>query len=365
MGDDFFSLAQLEQPTMMPNAPSGGGALAGLMYGQDKARQDRALEGANGLAQLNAMLQQQHASEDMAGAPGRMDTIKRGNLMAAGGLANAPTDVDTGAATSRNANVKAHLEALAPYAMNYRDTMSQGDFSDLRDRMKGGGISKIGNKNLDDVSDEQLEKVLKDTKNYFVNNPKHLQEMDKQQLVNEGWDQRYTTQGNSRENVANINQTANITRQQMRDKAKIEATKIMADVQAGKLNPGQYKTMLMEKIRGGDLYSELVLNHIEAMELARPAAISINSGPHLEVGKDGADLAPPAVPKPPPFPRPTSVPGGAPAAPGAASKDQLPTAKFDSDGTTTVGGKKLKGMYRFKADPSVVVLEDGSRVREQ
>src|SRR4051812_40664067 len=100
--DDYFSLARLEQPEMMPNAPMGAGALAGMMYGQDKARQDNALQGANGLAQIRAMLEQQKAQETMAGAPGRMAGVEFDNTMAQGRLGTLPDALSAQSDTAQN-----------------------------------------------------------------------------------------------------------------------------------------------------------------------------------------------------------------------------------------------------------------------
>jgi hypothetical protein len=359
--DDFFSLAQLEQPQMMPSAPSGGGALAGLMYGQDKARQDKALQGATNLAQLNAMLQQQHASEDMAGAPGRMDTIQRGNLMAAGGLANAPTDVDTGASKSRAENIKAHLDALTPYAMGYRDTMTNDDFNSLRDSMKAGGITKIGNKNLDDVSDEQLEKVLKDTKNYAVNTPKHLQEMEKEGLIVQGWQDRNAVTGNSREEVARITQEGRIKTQEMRDKAKIDAVKLTEMSKSGRLNMGQYRAQLYQRAEQGDDYAREVLMRLDTQDLAKAAAQAQNSGAHVDVKEGAADLAPPVIPKAPPFPqRPGAGAPPPPANPGAQK-----SVKVGVEGKTLIiDGKEVKAKA-YNPDTKQYLLDDGTIIGPQ
>ncbi len=83
---DYQSLANIAAPRMMPEAPLGAGAIAGWMYGGDVARQDDLIRKAASLAELDAQLKRQSATETMAGAPGRMDTIGLGNLEASAKL---------------------------------------------------------------------------------------------------------------------------------------------------------------------------------------------------------------------------------------------------------------------------------------
>lgn len=73
---DFATLAQLSKPQMMPNAPS---PIAGLMYGQDMARNDQALAGATQQAELNARMEAMKAEEAAMGQPGRLADINLKN----------------------------------------------------------------------------------------------------------------------------------------------------------------------------------------------------------------------------------------------------------------------------------------------
>lgn len=121
MADDFFDLARLAKPTMMPNAPIGAGFSSGVDYNQQQQRFDSAMGQATGLAELRAKMEAMDAEEKSMGAPGRRAKIGLGNLEAEDALADSGTILEGNRQERKNkvdkgkiAEMKASIEKLEP-----------------------------------------------------------------------------------------------------------------------------------------------------------------------------------------------------------------------------------------------------------
>jgi hypothetical protein len=78
---DYATLAQLARPQMMGNAPIGGGLGAGMMYGQDLARQDEFIRQAASLAELAAQSEGRKAEIEARGHGGKLMEADLATLM--------------------------------------------------------------------------------------------------------------------------------------------------------------------------------------------------------------------------------------------------------------------------------------------
>lgn len=354
LNDDYFSLARLEDPQMMPAAPRGAGAIAGLMYGRDKARQDQALQGAAGLAQMRALMEQQADTENMAGAPGRMAGIDYSNQMAAGKLANINNDLSTQSDLSKTAQIKAEMQKVAPYAMNYDPTdMSNQDKRDFIKSLQDQGITKIGKKNLSDLSDDDLDKFdkfMQQSKMSLINTPEFQQKMMEAGVAAQSRENVANTLAGSRRDVAGINKDARISSAELYSQAKRDVATLQEQAKAGKLSMSQWEANMRDKASRGEatpgelaqLQNLVDTRTASILQKANQAGLKMSIDPNTGEVKLGNS---------PGFSSPR-VPNGDPNATAATPASQAPTLapqptpdentpKLSSDGkSVVVKGKK-------------------------
>lgn len=356
MADDYFSLARLEQPQMMPEAPMGAGALAGMMYGQDKARQDQALQGAQSLAQIRAMLEQQAASENMAGATGRMADITRGNAMSIANLGNLNNDISTQADTSASKSKQAEIAKLAPFAMNYDPKdMSNQDKRDFIDDMAKQGVTHIGKRKLSDLKDDDLDKfdaIMEQAKGEAVNTPKAAQAMALKQQEGKNWNDRVVNQELLRIERERLKQEQTNKRAEISAKAKQNVAQIMADAKGNNQTLSQYTVALYKAANEGDEEAKETLFHLQSQQIAKATAEGQNHPPVWDPNQ--RKLVSPAVPRAVPF-------GGD----STGKPEEAP--KIDTNkGIVTVGNKDMKivGVKKNdKGEPEAYKLEDGTIIK--
>jgi hypothetical protein len=183
MGADYDGLAKIAKPEMMPNAPLGAGGMAGMMYYQDKNRQDGYIEKAGQLAELQARMKAQQADEYSQAAPGRQADIQVNNGMAQGRLQNLPyaqeeqsNTAQAKATTSLTARRQAALDAINPYANDWAQADTPAKKRAVRQQMIDDKV-KIGNKNVEDADEEQLDAIMKIARGRQENSPAQAQKM--------------------------------------------------------------------------------------------------------------------------------------------------------------------------------------------
>ncbi len=159
---DIRDLMSATQPQMMPNAPS---PLAGLMYGQDKARNDSALAQGATLAALQAKMAAMDAEEKAAGAPGRMSEIRVKNAEGADDesqlgsiIAGRRQKRDTGMESDKAKQIQDQLKGIAPWVDSWQIAKPE-DKVTIQQMMRDNDVS-FGNKKLGEMDPQELDKAM-------------------------------------------------------------------------------------------------------------------------------------------------------------------------------------------------------------
>lgn len=178
--DDFFDLARLSQPQMTPEAPIGLGGFGGFKYFQDKSRQDDALQGASGLAQLRAQLEQSKAGETNAGAPGRMADILLGNMKSQDALGDSGTILESDR-TARKAKLggdqvklmQEEINKIGSY-LNMWDRAPNEEKPGILAQMKAAG-ARFGKTDIGSLPPDEAEKLMNSLRRAQVRTPGYAQ----------------------------------------------------------------------------------------------------------------------------------------------------------------------------------------------
>lgn len=323
MGMNYGDLARLSAPQMMPNAPMGAGAMAGGMYFADKARQDQALQGASGLAQMDAEMKARAADEYSRAGVGRDADINVANALAKGREEGIPSMVGTQADTietkaigAKSAKAQAMIEQVSPFAEQWMAAKSDWDRAGIIDDMRKAGINKIGPKAIDEISMNQMDEVMKRVSQAAVNTPKHRQKLDE---INATGEQAYKREQLKAQTRLKVEQMAEDIKRELSDK-KILNT--LPDP-----NRVVFNTMLKRGVPLEDASA-----WYQSVQNTQAAAKAGNGPQQLDLSPDMSGVSPrnPQTPAPPAFPAgargPMPPPAAAPAAPPLGGGPQAASA---------------------------------------
>lgn len=323
MGMNYGDLARLSQPQMMPNAPMGAGAMAGGMYFADKARQDQALQQAQGLAQMDAEMKARAADEYSRAGVGRDADINVSNAMAKGREEGIPSMVGTQADTietkaigAKSAKAQAMIEQVSPFADQWIGAKSDWDRANIIEDMRKAGINKLGNKPIDEISMNQMDEAMKRVSAAATNTPKHRQDIDKINATGSEAYRREVLKAASREKVAQL--AAQIKEEVMKRKD----AKTLADPN---------RVVFNELLARGTPLEEASAWY-QSVQNTQATAKAGNSPQQLDINPDMSGVNPrnPQTPAPPAFPAgargPMTPPAAAPPAPPLGGGPAAPTA---------------------------------------
>lgn len=296
---DYDTLARLQQPQMMPNAPMGAGGMAGMMYYRDKEDQQDTLAKLSQVSDMKAQMLRGEMDEHNAGAPGRMADIGLKNVMSTGALNNAPTalesqrnESETKASTTRTAKQQALIEEATPFANQWVQAKDKESKDLLREMWKQQGVT-IGGKKIDEIPDSHMDKLMS---------------------------MSYESHVNSSGNVAKRLQAAttgeySLERERIKAAAALERSNIRAKAmekikELDKQKPESRNQYMVSLLKKGDKRTdeeEETLNYLAKIELGKTIAAEENKSPTINIEavnpKDGVgilkDPKPVEIPKPP------------------------------------------------------------------
>ncbi len=298
MSDDYFSLAQLTRPQMMPNAPIGGGAMAGLQFGKDANRQDEFIRQAASLAQLDAMMKAQAAEENMAGAPGRMDDIQTKNALAAGKRRTLPSllssqqdEATAGADMSKAKTIQAEMGKLAEYSDQWDAATSAEDRASIKADM-AAKLGTIGPRRIPitSIPDDRFDEMMSRVRRAREHSVKQAQSLEKVEQQNQG-----------KLDVAEVSAAARERAAEIGARARQEAAKAAA---SGKTLKWKEQAFEQIKTQVGFAAASDWLVRTE-IEIAK-ARGSVNPKPQYTVDMppgSGIRKQEPNLSTPPPFPK--------------------------------------------------------------
>jgi hypothetical protein len=353
MGDNpYTSLANIQRPEMMGNAPVGGGASAGLQYAQQLQRQNATMDQASQFAQLQAIMKAKQADEYSAGAPGRMADIQVGNAEAQNKQANLPSILGaqsnafaTNLSESKRKKMEAAMDELSPYANSYVNAKDEDTKQAVIDMMKSDGYTKIGNKSIDEIPPATLDKFMQMTRQRAVNSVGQQQKteletqkekgaIERVDAIKKADAERFAAQSASKERVAQTyaaarTKAAEISAKSKEDKQKFE-DEYWKKRATNNTTPEEDQTMI-------ELMS--MKNYVASGKAANgPPTIDTSKMPDLP-------LKQPTAPQPPPLPnRNSNIPNGKAPIPEAAARSMI---KGETDPTKKADLKaKFKQIYQ-------------------
>ncbi len=357
---DYGQLAQLMQPQMMPNAPVGAGGMAGQMYYQDKARQDQALEGAGGLAQLNAIMQMMDAQEKAAGQPGRMADINTNTALSQGRNQTLPNllsiqknEAETKDLGSQQTRREAILNQVNPYANLWSEAKDDDSKRAVLDMMKSSGVTKIGSRNIDEIELPMMDKLMGMARSKQINTPAQV-----------GKERVETLKGDNSYSREVLKQQGAIERAQIRAAAaKYHDDNLAKNATVSKKWEEEYykKVAAGENTpRDDEIYRIMMINKNSVA-----AARAGNQAPTIDSSKMGGILKPPVTPGV------ASMPKGQAK---SAEEEASPTSKEADEGykvdlskmTVSKGGKTQRILQKKVVDGKTLYrLEDGTIISAQ
>lgn len=288
---DYGTLAQLTQPRMMENAPMGAGAMAGMMYGQDRNRHEQALEGASAMAMLKAKMDAMKAEEYARGAPGRNATIDVGNAMAQGQLTGLPTNLDTQDTEFKSKNLDARnklqgeiRQALGNYASRWVSA-TDDEKQNLLDEIEADGNGEFNGKKLRSMPKPLLDKLMAD-----IDKTHPSPQVGKERIAQMGVDKaKYTADTAAAARVKAAEIAANIQ-------------KMIADKKIAHMIP-EPNRVIFEEIRA-KLGLDAAAQWYNDTQLAKESARAGNARQNIDINPSDPDN--PVTPRP--IERPKSVP---------------------------------------------------------
>lgn len=292
----YSTLANIAQPRMMGDYPIGNGAGAAIDYRQQQDRYNNLLQKATSLADLQAKMKASQAEEYSRGAPGRAANIDTDVALAQGRQGTLPSmlsaqsdTAQAGATSAYNSKVEEAKRTLAPYAN--KSVQKDSNIDDIIDEMKGDGVTKIGNKNLDDIPKEQLKRMLSASRESMVNTPTQAGKEQLENMKDQTW----------------------LSREDIRAKARIGAAQIAAQVHAevAKMSqanrPPDPNRVIFDRIKdeyglpaASEWYNATVNAQAYARAGAQPQRLDFNPG---ALGPDS-----PVTPRPIAVPKAPAVP---------------------------------------------------------
>jgi hypothetical protein len=244
--DDFFDLARLAKPQMMPNAPVGAGFGAGFDYGQQQQRQDGFIKGAAGLAELRAKMEAAKAEEESAGAPGRLADIGLKNKVSQDALDDADTTLQTAGQERKNKldasrikEMHQSIEKLDNY-LNGWENLTDKEKA-VRKKMVQADGATFGKTKLGDLSDEDFDQTMRALRKAQVQNPKYAEKQ---------------MEFDTKERIANANNATRTSLQKDKERLALSLKKLGIEAGDKRFNLDQYVAKLVAKRDGGDHLNE-------------------------------------------------------------------------------------------------------------